>query len=59
MPLDKDACYNLGVLYEKYLDKPREAIKFYTRYINLADEADNDAEQVKAWVADIKERMRQ
>ncbi|HOU35705.1 MAG TPA: hypothetical protein PLJ26_01170 [Candidatus Omnitrophota bacterium] len=57
-PLDKDACYNLGVLYEKYLNKPQEAVRFYTRYINLSDAKDTDVEQVRAWIADIKERMK-
>lgn len=57
-PLDKDACYNLGVLYEKYLNKPQEAVRFYTRYVNLSDAKDTDVERVKGWIADIKERMK-
>ena len=57
-PLDKEACYNLGVLYEKYLDKPRAAIKYYTRYINLSDSNDRDVGQVKGWIRDIQERAR-
>jgi tetratricopeptide (TPR) repeat protein len=58
-PLDKEACYNLGVLYEKYIGKPAEALKFYTRYINLSGEGDRDIEQVKGWIKDLKERARQ
>ncbi|MDD4940888.1 MAG: tetratricopeptide repeat protein, partial [Candidatus Omnitrophica bacterium] len=57
-PLDKEACYNLGVLYEKYLDKPQEAIRFYTRYVDLSDTGDRDVDRVKGWIADLKERMK-
>ena len=57
-PLDKEACYNLGVLYEKYLNKPQEAIRFYTRYVNLSDTGDRDVDRVKGWIADLKERMK-
>jgi tetratricopeptide (TPR) repeat protein len=58
-PLDKEACYNLGVLYEKFLDRPEEAVRYYTRYINLTDDADRDVEQVKSWIKEMKQRARQ
>jgi tetratricopeptide (TPR) repeat protein len=48
-PQDKDACYNLAVLYENYLGNKREALKYYLRYVNLAPEAP-DAEQVRSWI---------
>jgi tetratricopeptide (TPR) repeat protein len=58
-PLDKESCYNLGVLYEKYLDKPKEALKYYTRYISLSDESDRDVERVKGWIKEIDQRVRE
>lgn len=57
-PADKDASYNLGILYEKYLDRPADAVKYYTRYINLSDGSEGDVGQVTAWIEDIKERAR-
>ena len=58
-PLDKEACYNLGVLYEKYLDRPKEALKFYRRYVDLADDDDRDIERVKGWIKEIDQRARE
>lgn len=57
-PLDKESCYNLGVLYEKYLDRPKDARVYYTRYINLSDDGDPDAGRVKSWIKGIDERAR-
>jgi len=58
-PLDKEACYNLGVLYEKYIYRPKDAVSYYKRYIVLSDEGDRDAERVKGWVKEINERARE
>ncbi|MFA6384543.1 MAG: tetratricopeptide repeat protein [Candidatus Omnitrophota bacterium] len=58
-PIDAEACYNLGVLYEKYLDRPKDARVYYTRYINLSDEGDRDAARVKSWIKEIDERARE
>ncbi len=48
-PKDADACYNLGVLYEVYLGDKKQALDYYSRYINLAPES-KDAQQVKSWI---------
>jgi tetratricopeptide (TPR) repeat protein len=48
-PEDADACYNLGVLYEVYLGDKKQALDYYSRYINLAPES-KDTEQVKLWI---------
>jgi tetratricopeptide (TPR) repeat protein len=58
-PLDKEACYNLGVLYEKYFNRPKDALIYYKRYINLSDENDRDVERVKGWMKVINERARE
>ena len=51
-PGDKDACYNLAVLYENYLGNKREALKYYLRYVNLAPDAE-DAAQVRSWIEQL------
>jgi tetratricopeptide (TPR) repeat protein len=57
-PLDKESFYNLGVLYEKYLDRPKDALKYYKRYIDLCAGSARDVETVKGWIKGIKERVR-
>ncbi len=52
-PLDKDACYNLGILYENYLGNKEKAQKYYQQYLNIAPDAP-DAQQVKGWIKQIK-----
>lgn len=52
-PLDKDACYNLGILYENYLGNKEKARKYYQQYLNIAPDAP-DAQQVKGWIKQIK-----
>ena len=59
VPTDKEACYNLGVLYEKYLNRPKDALKYYLRYINLSDEKDLDVERVKGWIREINSQVRE
>ncbi|MCU0651000.1 MAG: tetratricopeptide repeat protein [Candidatus Omnitrophica bacterium] len=58
VPTDKEACYNLGVLYEKFLARPKDALKYYLRYVNLADDADADVERVKGWIKQINSQER-
>jgi tetratricopeptide (TPR) repeat protein len=53
-PLDKDACYNLGILYDNYLGNKEKALKYYQQYLNLAPDAP-DAPQVKGWMKAIKD----
>jgi len=52
-PLDKDAAYNLGILYENYLNDRQKALTFYQQYLNIAPDAP-DAQQVRQWIKDIK-----
>jgi tetratricopeptide (TPR) repeat protein len=53
-PLDKDACYNLAVLYENYLGNKEKSIKYYQQYLNIAPDAP-DSQQVLSWVKALKE----
>jgi tetratricopeptide (TPR) repeat protein len=53
-PLDKDACYNLGILYDNYLGDKEKAFKYYQQYLNLAPEAP-DAPLVRGWMKAIKD----
>lgn len=53
---DKDASYNLGVLYENYLDDRVKAIYYYSRYLGLAPRAD-DVWRVRVWLVDLKRQI--
>ena len=53
-PLDKDACYNLGILYDNYLGNPPKASKYYQQYLNIAPDAP-DAGLVRSWIKAIKD----
>jgi tetratricopeptide (TPR) repeat protein len=53
-PLDKDACFNLGILYDNYLGNPEKASKYYQQYLNIAPDAP-DAGQVRSWIKAIKD----
>ncbi|MDD5347968.1 MAG: tetratricopeptide repeat protein [Candidatus Omnitrophica bacterium] len=53
-PLDKDACYNLGILYENYLGNRDKALKYYQQYTNIAPDAP-DAGTVRGWIANLTE----
>ncbi len=57
-PLDKDACYNLGILYENYLGNNQKAKKYYQQYLNIAPEAP-DAAQVSGWIDALKENNKE
>lgn len=55
-PLDKDACYNLGILYDNYLGNPEKASKYYQQYLNIAPDSP-DAALVRGWIKAIKDAM--
>jgi len=55
-PKDKDAYYNLGVLYESYIIDKKQAIICYTQYLRLASRAD-DRNKVKAWIKQINQEI--
>lgn len=55
-PEDGDACYNLAVLYEHYLNDKEKALKFYLRYLNLAPDA-QDAAAVRSWVVQLQAEL--
>jgi tetratricopeptide (TPR) repeat protein len=59
VPTDKESCYNLGVLYEKYLNRPKDALKYYLRYVNLSNDQDLDVERVKGWIREINSQVRE
>ena len=48
------AYYNLGVLLDLYLSRQAEALEFYQRYQDLADEPDV---QVSRWIIDLRRRL--
>ncbi|MFH0790611.1 MAG: tetratricopeptide repeat protein [Candidatus Omnitrophota bacterium] len=51
-PQDKDAWYNLGVLFETYFGDKMQAVEYYRRYVKSAPQAE-DVNQVKEWIAQI------
>jgi tetratricopeptide (TPR) repeat protein len=55
-PLDKDACYNLGILYDNYLGNKEKALKYYQQYLNIAPDS-ADAPQVKNWMKAIQDSI--
>jgi tetratricopeptide (TPR) repeat protein len=55
-PQGPDAYYNLGVLYEDYLDDKWEARKYYRKYIRLAPDA-KDSLQVEGWIKRINAEL--
>lgn len=57
-PKDKDACYNLGVLYESYLNDKKQALNYYSRYLRLSTKAE-DAKDVKSWINQIKKALKE
>jgi tetratricopeptide (TPR) repeat protein len=59
VPADKESSYNLGVLYEKYLNRPKDALKYYLRYVNLSEPEDLDVERVRAWIREINSQARE
>lgn len=57
-PKDKDASYNLGVLYESYLNNKKQALDYYSRYLRLSTKAE-DAKDVKSWISQIKRELKE
>lgn len=56
-PKDRDACYNLAVLYESYLGQKKEAVNYYNRYLRLSPRA-ADSMNVRKWVQEIKRELK-
>jgi Flp pilus assembly protein TadD len=54
-PKFASAYYNLGVLYDLYLNRPREAVRFYQDYEKLAGKN----EIVDVWIMDLEKRAAQ
>lgn len=48
--------YNLGVLYDDYLNQPRKAAQCYRQYLELEPEA-GDADAVRAWILDLESQL--
>jgi Flp pilus assembly protein TadD len=46
------AYYNLGVLYDLYLNQPSDAVRCYREYERLAGQNQN----VDVWIADLEQR---
>lgn len=55
-PKDKDAYYNLGVLYETYFADKRSALACYLKYVRLAPRAEN-VREVRSWIEEIRKGM--
>lgn len=55
-PQDKDAYYNLGILYEKYLNDKKQARKCYRKYLRLAPQGEDTA-QIKQWIEQINKEL--
>ncbi|MFC1592401.1 tetratricopeptide repeat protein [Candidatus Omnitrophota bacterium] len=56
-PRDKDAHYNLGVLYEGDIKDLRQAKFHYSRYVKLAKKG-SDVNEVRKWIRDINEQLK-
>jgi Flp pilus assembly protein TadD len=54
-PKFASAHYNLGVLYDLYLNRPREAVRFYQDYEKLVGKN----ETVDVWIMDLEKRAAQ
>ncbi len=48
-PQAPDVHYNLGILYDKYLQDRQRAAKHYTRFVELAPQS-KDADLVRVWL---------
>ena len=56
-PKDKEACYNLAVLYDSYLNDKKQALFYYGRYLGLSPKAE-DAQEVRAWMRQINKELK-
>jgi tetratricopeptide (TPR) repeat protein len=54
-PKFASAYYNLGVLYDLYLNRPQEAVRFYQDYERLAGKN----ETMDVWIMDLEKRAAQ
>ncbi|MFA6357509.1 MAG: tetratricopeptide repeat protein [Candidatus Omnitrophota bacterium] len=55
-PDDADIHYNLGILYDDYLQKNEKAIAHYRRYLELCPDA-KDAVNVREWMDEAREDL--
>ncbi|MFQ5645796.1 MAG: tetratricopeptide repeat protein [bacterium] len=53
-----DAAYNIGVTLETNLDRPKEAIPYYIKFIMMEKEGE-DVEQVKSWLKALQKQYRE
>jgi Flp pilus assembly protein TadD len=54
-PGDLDILYNLGILYELYLNQPERALEAYARYVAGGGP---EAERVRPWIDALERRRR-
>jgi len=54
-PGDMDIQYNLGILYELYLNQPEQALEAYARYVAGGGP---EADRVRPWIDAIERRQR-
>lgn len=45
----KDACYNLGLIYDKKLNQKKQAIEYYQRFLVL-EPSSPDTDQIRQWI---------
>jgi len=57
VPKNPTIYYNMGVVYDEYLDNPSKAIFCYTKYLELVPDA-ADKEKVGKWIKSCQERMK-
>ena len=51
---EAEAQFNLGILLDRYLQRPQLALAAYERYLTLTDAEEL---RVQAWIADLRERL--
>jgi tetratricopeptide (TPR) repeat protein len=52
-PQDPSVYYNLGVIYDGFLDDKETALIYYRKYLELNPEAD-DSKQVQSWIESLE-----
>ena len=52
-PWNPEACFNLGMLYDDYLNDPKAAVSFYERYLVLTPNA-QDRREVENRISELK-----
>ncbi len=53
-----DACYNLGLIYDKKLNQKHKAIEYYQRFL-LLDPRSPDVERVRQWIEQARKILQQ